>query len=170
MIGLPSRLQFPTKEKAYEYMETQNLRHVVSLAPITKTVKKFLSQVKNPACLVPGRKNPVRVRKLPGGGYRVTHDGKVSAARTTKKRATAQARLLRGVKHGMIPRKNPAVHRPAKPMEIYGRLLRIEAQKGPGHVCDAQCKKANHCYYHDFSRHARVFGMPDGSLRITDKT
>ena len=53
--------------------------------------------------------------------------------------------------------------------EIYGRLLRIEAQKGRGHVCDAACKKANHCYFHDFSRHARVFGLPDGSLWITDK-
>ena len=44
---------------------------------------------------------PVKVRKV--DGYRVTHGGKVSAKSTTKKKAKAQANLLRGVAHGWKP-------------------------------------------------------------------
>jgi len=43
---------------------------------------------------------PVKVRKVKGG-HRVTHGSKVSAKRTTQKKAEAQARLLRGLAHGM---------------------------------------------------------------------
>lgn len=125
------------------------------------------------------KKNSVSVRKVKGG-YRVTDNDRVTAYKTTKAKAQAQAQLLRGVQRGMKIRKNPksrhkaknpvTVRAPEKPMQIYGRLLRIEAQKGPGHVCDAECKKANHCYFHDFTKHAKVWGMPDGSLKIVDKT
>lgn len=45
---------------------------------------------------------PVKVRKV-RGGYRVTDAGKVTASRTTKTKATKQARLLRGVAHGWKP-------------------------------------------------------------------
>ena len=41
---------------------------------------------------------PVKIKKV--DGYRVTHGGKVSAKKTTKKKAEAQARLLRGIEHG----------------------------------------------------------------------
>jgi len=51
---------------------------------------------------------PTRVRKV--DGYRVTHGGKVSAKRTTKKKAEAQARLLQAVEHGFKPTGKP-VHR-----------------------------------------------------------
>jgi hypothetical protein len=45
---------------------------------------------------------PVKVRKLPGKSkWRVTHGGKVSAKATSKTKAEKQARLLRGVSHGM---------------------------------------------------------------------
>jgi len=44
---------------------------------------------------------PVKVKKV--DGYRVTHGGKVSAKKTTKKKAEAQANLLRGVAHGLKP-------------------------------------------------------------------
>lgn len=44
---------------------------------------------------------PVKVRKV--NGYRVTHGGKVSAKSTSKKKAEAQANLLRGVAHGWKP-------------------------------------------------------------------
>ena len=47
---------------------------------------------------------------------------------------------------------------------IYGRLMRIEAQKTQKHNCDAACKEADHMYYHDFKRGTKVIGMPDGSL------
>ena len=49
---------------------------------------------------------PVRVKKV--NGYRVTHDHKVSAKSTTKKKAQAQANLLRGVEHGWKPMGKPA--------------------------------------------------------------
>lgn len=51
---------------------------------------------------------PVRVQKV--DGYRVTHSGKVSAKRTTRKKAEAQARLLQAVGHGFKPTGKP-VHR-----------------------------------------------------------
>lgn len=44
---------------------------------------------------------PVRIKKV--DGYRVTHGKKVSAKRTTKKKAERQANLLRGVEHGWKP-------------------------------------------------------------------
>jgi hypothetical protein len=44
---------------------------------------------------------PARVKKI--AGYRVIHGGKVSAKRTTKKKAQAQANLLRGIAHGWKP-------------------------------------------------------------------
>ena len=40
---------------------------------------------------------PVKIKKV--DGYRVTHGGKVSAKKTTRKKAEAQARLLRGIEH-----------------------------------------------------------------------
>ena len=46
---------------------------------------------------------PVRIRKV--DGFRVSTPGGVKAKRTTKKKAEAQARLLRGIEHGMVPRK-----------------------------------------------------------------
>ena len=45
---------------------------------------------------------PVRITKT-DHKYKVTHGGKVSAKGTTKKKAKAQANLLRGVAHGWKP-------------------------------------------------------------------
>lgn len=49
---------------------------------------------------------PVRVKKI--DGYRVTHNGKTSAKKTTKAKAEAQARLLQGVRRGWVPTGKPA--------------------------------------------------------------
>ena len=49
---------------------------------------------------------PVKVKKV--DGYKVTHGGRVSAKSTTKKKAQAQANLLRGVEHGWKPTGKPA--------------------------------------------------------------
>jgi hypothetical protein len=46
---------------------------------------------------------PVHERKNKKGGWTVSHGGKVSAKNTSKKKADAQARLLRGVEHGWHP-------------------------------------------------------------------
>jgi len=40
---------------------------------------------------------PVKIKKVKGG-YKVSHGGKVSAKKTTKKKAEAQKRLLKGLR------------------------------------------------------------------------
>lgn len=45
---------------------------------------------------------PVKIRKV--DGYRVTTPGGTKSKSTTKAKAEAQARLLRGIEHGMVPR------------------------------------------------------------------
>lgn len=45
---------------------------------------------------------PVKIRKV-SKGYRVSTPSGVHAKATTKKKAEAQARLLRGVEHGWKP-------------------------------------------------------------------
>jgi len=51
---------------------------------------------------------------------------------------------------------------------IYGRVLRVEAQKIGPHRCDAGCKKAKHCYFHDFgvASNVHAYGMSDGSVLL----
>jgi len=49
---------------------------------------------------------PVKMRKLPNKNkWRVYEGDKVVAKGTTKKKAEKQVRLLRGIAHGMKPRK-----------------------------------------------------------------
>jgi hypothetical protein len=47
---------------------------------------------------------PVKVKKT-NGGYKVTHGGKTSAKKTTKKKAQKQKRLLNAIRHGWKPSK-----------------------------------------------------------------
>lgn len=46
---------------------------------------------------------PVKIKKV--DGYQVRTPGGVKAKHTTKAKAEAQRRLLQGIEHGMIPRK-----------------------------------------------------------------
>ena len=46
---------------------------------------------------------PYEIRKV--NGYSVKGPGGVHAKNTSKKKAMAQTRLLRGVEHGMVPRR-----------------------------------------------------------------
>ena len=55
---------------------------------------------------------PVKIRKV--DGFRVSTPGGVKAKRTTKAKAEAQARLLRGVEHGFKPTGKPARKRKMK--------------------------------------------------------
>jgi hypothetical protein len=50
---------------------------------------------------------PVKVRKT-RGGYRVTDAGRVTARRTTRRKAGRQANLLRAVQHGWRPTRRRA--------------------------------------------------------------
>lgn len=45
---------------------------------------------------------PVRIRRLKSGKYRVYDGKRVTAKATTKVKAEKQAKLLRGIAHGMI--------------------------------------------------------------------
>lgn len=56
------------------------------------------------------QRNPVKIRKL-DHKYQVSHDGRITAKATSKRKAAAQARLLRAVDHGWKPtgRRNPSV-------------------------------------------------------------
>lgn len=56
-------------------------------------------------------------------------------------------------------KKNP----PSGPKEIYGRILAIEARKGP------QSNYPNENFRHDFKPGAKIFGLPDGSILIKGK-
>lgn len=55
---------------------------------------------------------PVKIKKV--DGYQVSHGGKVSAKGTTKKKAQAQANLLRGIEHGFEPTGRPARYKKGK--------------------------------------------------------
>ncbi len=52
---------------------------------------------------------------------------------------------------------------------IYHKVLRIEAQKGPGHRCDAECKKFGHRYFHDFKTKPMMLGLPNGDIVIRSR-
>ncbi len=53
-----------------------------------------------------------------------------------------------------------------KPVEIYDRVQEIIAVKGPGHLCDAACKRARHTYRHKFTKKHKIYGNKNGSLTI----
>jgi hypothetical protein len=53
---------------------------------------------------------------------------------------------------------------------IYGRVLRIEAEKTWSHEYGGKPSKGSQKYFHDFStKNAVIYGLPDGSLLIKAK-
>jgi hypothetical protein len=57
-------------------------------------------------------------------------------------------------------------HNPQKPVLIYGDVQRIYAKKTQNHICDDECKKSDHRYFHDFKSKPKMYGLPDGSILI----
>ena len=66
------------------------------------------------------KENPVEVRKLPSGRFRVYDNKKVRAFSTTKEKAENQARLLRAIRHGWSPTGKKSVFKRMK-----GKLMKI---------------------------------------------
>lgn len=60
------------------------------------------------------------------------------------------------------PMKNPRSPLPL----LYGRVLRVEAQKTQKHVCDSGCREVHHRYYHDFTSSPDMLGLPAGSQLV----
>jgi hypothetical protein len=113
----------------------------------------------------------VTVRKIPRSlKYRVRVDGRIASQATTKKKALSQARFLRGLHHGMTPRtkKNwPCPSENFPPVEIYAQVKEIVAVKGPGHRCDAACKRAGHTYRHVFKKRVGIYGNEANKTKLT---
>ena len=63
------------------------------------------------------------------------------------------------------PKTSTKQHNP-KGVLIYGCVQTIYAKKTQPHVCDEDCKKHNHQYFHDFSSKPKMYGLPNGDLLI----
>lgn len=65
------------------------------------------------------------------------------------------------------PRKKKCNPASKKLVRIYGRVLRIEAQKVGKHRCDAECRRCNHRYYHDFRKsNIKEYGLSPGQVFV----
>lgn len=60
----------------------------------------------------------------------------------------------------------PGMNPRQKLTKIYDKVLRVEAQKGHGHICDVKCKRAGHRYFHDFTSKPSMYGTPDKRVII----
>ncbi len=83
---------------------------------------------------------------------------KRASATELGKRALLGYKKYEHISHaGML--ENP----PSGAKEIYGRIMAIEAQKGPG------SNYPNEYFRHDFKRGSKIYGLPDGSILIKGK-
>ncbi len=72
---------------------------------------------------------------------------------------------LLGYTRGSSYKKVSPVRNPRRVL-IYSDVIRIIARKGQRHICDAECKRKNHTYFHDFTPGSKIYGLPDKSLLI----
>lgn len=62
------------------------------------------------------------------------------------------------------------IHNPPKHGTlIYAEVNRIIATKRQKHICDAECKRHGHRYFHDFTSRPKMYGLPNGDLLITTR-
>lgn len=64
--------------------------------------------------------------------------------------------------------KGPMLSNPKRTL-IYGQVNRIIATKKQKHICDAECKRHGHRYFHDFTSKPKMYGLPNGDLLITTR-
>ena len=117
-----------------------------------------------------GGENPMR-KKNAGTGQRFTFHGSFQSLILARRRERAiPGSFIRkggvtGRYYVMKPRKVSAAKNPKKLVRIYGRVLRIEAQKTGKHRCDAECKKCGHRYFHDFKGgKPKMLGLSPGEV------
>jgi hypothetical protein len=88
---------------------------------------------------------------------------------------TSQTRMTQQERYKRRPAMNkrrrrvaraPARGNPGELTPIYGRVKSVLAVKGPGHICDAACKRAHHTYVHKFRDKVGMYGRPDGSVLL----
>ena len=79
--------------------------------------------------------------------------------------STARQVLRSHAKPAMNARRNRQ-RNPKGATLIYGQVDCIYATKKQNHVCDAECKKNGHRYFHEFSSKPKMYGLPDGTLLI----
>ncbi len=65
-------------------------------------------------------------------------------------------------------KKHTLQHNPKRVL-IYARVNRIIATKTQKHICDAECKRHGHRYFHDFTSRPKMYGLPNGDLLITTR-
>lgn len=90
--------------------------------------------------------------------------GKRDATKGLPKRYKT-ASYVKGYNYG-VRMKRLGISNPRKRVLIYSDVVRIIARKGQNHICDAECKRKNHTYYHDFTPGSKIYGLPDKSLLI----
>jgi hypothetical protein len=61
------------------------------------------------------------------------------------------------------------VKNPKRGTLVYSQVNRIIATKTQEHVCDAECKRHGHRYFHDFTSRPKMYGLPNGDLLITTR-
>lgn len=68
---------------------------------------------------------------------------------------------------GLLPK--PKKPNPSRRTIIYGRVIRIDAQKTQKHICDTACKRYGHKYTHGFKSGAKMYGLPNGDILISSR-
>lgn len=114
-------------------------------------------------------------RKNPGVGRAFTFHGSFRSLILARRRERATPGSFILEKNGRYyvlkmkragsrnPRRRPRARKnPPGLTKIYGRVLRVEAQKTQKHRCDAECAAANHCYYHNFKVGPALYGEGTG--------
>lgn len=117
-----------------------------------------------------------RSRKNPGKGRGFYFFGSFTSKLAAKrKEAKIPGSFIREIKgrYYVMKARTVGLRRVANPKQtkklvrIYGRVIRVIAKKtGPHGNCDAECKRCQHEYFHDFKSGAVMYGQPDGSILI----